>query len=41
MTKRKHPVEPMHFINVDLEIGSKRTLAPLIAEPLRRVPRCW
>jgi hypothetical protein len=32
MTKRKHPVEPMHFLNIDLEIGSKRSLAPLIAE---------
>jgi hypothetical protein len=32
MTKRKRSAEPMHFINVDLEIGSKRSLAPLIAE---------
>ncbi|MGE0551684.1 MAG: hypothetical protein AB7O24_06350 [Kofleriaceae bacterium] len=32
MTKRKHPVEPMHFQNIDLEIGSRRSLGPLIAE---------
>jgi len=32
MTKRKGSAEPMHFQNIDLEIGSKRSLAPLIAE---------
>jgi hypothetical protein len=32
VTKKKTSVERMHFQNIDLEIGSKRTLAPLIAE---------
>jgi hypothetical protein len=32
MSKRMQRAERMHFLNVDLEIGSKRSLAPLIAE---------
>ncbi|MGE0551690.1 MAG: hypothetical protein AB7O24_06380 [Kofleriaceae bacterium] len=39
MTKRKHPVETMHFQNIDLEIGSKRSLAPLIAELGAKSPK--
>ncbi len=38
MTKKKSSVEPMHFRNIDLEIGSKRSLAPLIAELASKSP---
>lgn len=38
MTKRKLAAEPTHFQNIDLEIGSKRSLVPLIAELGAKAP---